>query len=68
MYPNVLGVQFHPEFPNLWDPDFRGRFTPDDPAPTSLLSILEQKPPSLEFNKKIWSWLGAKLRESRGLK
>jgi putative glutamine amidotransferase len=67
-YRNVLGVQFHPEFPNLWDPDFRGRFTPDDPASTSLLSILEQKPPSLAFNKKIWSWLGAKLRESRGLK
>jgi putative glutamine amidotransferase len=65
-YPNVLGIQFHPEFPTLWDPDFRCRFTPDDRASTSLLAVLEQKPPSLAFNKKIWSWLGSKLRESRG--
>jgi putative glutamine amidotransferase len=64
-FPNVLGIQFHPEFTVLWDPDFRARFTPDGPAATSLLSALEQKPPSLEFNKRIWSWLGAKLRESR---
>ncbi|MCJ7588149.1 MAG: gamma-glutamyl-gamma-aminobutyrate hydrolase family protein [Candidatus Aminicenantes bacterium] len=65
-FPNVLGIQFHPEFPLLWDPNFRGRFTPDDKEATSLLAVLEQKPPSLAFNKKIWSWLGAKLRESRG--
>lgn len=65
VYPNVLGIQFHPEFPALWDPDFRGRFTPDDQAPTCLLSVLEQKAPSLDFNKRIWSWLGSRIRESR---
>jgi hypothetical protein len=37
-----------------------------DQEATSLLAVLEQKPPSLAFNKKIWSWLGAKFRESRG--
>lgn len=65
VYPNVLGIQFHPEFPLLWDPDFRGRFTPDDQAATSLVAVLEQKAPSLEFHKRIWSWFGSKLRESR---
>jgi putative glutamine amidotransferase len=68
VFPNVLGIQFHPEFPLLWDPDFRGRFTPDDQTATSLLVVLEQKSPSLEFNKRIWSWLGTKLRESRAAK
>lgn len=67
-FPNVLGIQFHPEFPLLWDPAFRGRFTPTDQEATCLLTVLEEKQPSLDFNKKIWSWLGTKLRESRAAK
>jgi len=62
-YRNVLGIQFHPEFPLLYDPEQKLRFTPDDKEEKSLLSILEANPPSLAFHKKIWSWFGEKLEE-----
>ncbi len=62
-YPNVLGVQFHPEFPILYDPEQKFRFAPEDKEETSLISILESNPPSLDFHRKIWSWFGAKLEE-----
>jgi putative glutamine amidotransferase len=62
-FPNVLGVQFHPEFPGLYDPEKKFRFTPEDKEEKSLLSILEANPPSLAFHKKIWSWFSGKLEE-----
>jgi len=63
-YPNVLGVAFHPEDPRLWDASLRMKFSPQDPADTSLLAVLEGHPPSFAFHKKIWSWLTQKLVES----
>jgi putative glutamine amidotransferase len=63
-YPNVLGVAFHPEDPRLWDPGLRMKFAPQDPQETSLRAVLEDNPPSFAFHKKIWSWLGEKLRTS----
>jgi putative glutamine amidotransferase len=64
-YAGVLGVQFHPEHPLLFDAEPRHRQKPGD-APTSFLAILEGTPPSLEFNKGIWAWFGAKLAASHG--
>ncbi|MBE0712615.1 MAG: gamma-glutamyl-gamma-aminobutyrate hydrolase family protein [Candidatus Aminicenantes bacterium] len=64
-YPNVLGVQFHPEHPLLFDAEPRHRQKPGD-APTSFRAILEGTPPSVEFNQKIWSWFAGKLVESHG--
>jgi putative glutamine amidotransferase len=64
-YPNVLGIQFHPEHPLLFDAEPRIRQKPGD-MPTSFLAILEGTPPSVEFNKKIWSWFAGKLVESHG--
>jgi putative glutamine amidotransferase len=64
-FPNVLGIQFHPEHPLLFDPEPRQRQKPGD-APTSYLAILEGTPPSVEFNKAIWHWFAAKLVESHG--
>lgn len=63
-YPNVLGVQFHPEARSLWDTNKKSRLTPDDKEETNLFSILENNPPSLAFNKKIWSWFTEKLKAS----
>jgi putative glutamine amidotransferase len=63
IYPNVLGVQFHPESPSLWDSEEKFRFTPEDDEGKSLRSILEDNPPSFEFHKKIWAWLSQKLKE-----
>jgi putative glutamine amidotransferase len=62
-YPNVLGVQFHPEFPILYDYDKKFRLTPKDKEEKSLRSILESNPPSLAFHKKIWAWFSQRLKE-----
>jgi putative glutamine amidotransferase len=64
-FPNILGIQFHPEHPLLFDPEPRQRQKPGD-SPTSYLALLEGTPPSVEFNKAIWSWFAAKLVESHG--
>lgn len=64
-YPHVLGIQFHPEHPLLFDPEPRQRQKPGDP-PTSYLAILEGAPPSVEFNKAIWRWFASALVESHG--
>ncbi len=64
-YPDVLGIQFHPEHPLLFDAEPRHRQKPGD-APTSFLAILEGTPPSVEFNKGIWRWFAGKLVESHG--
>jgi len=61
-YPNVLGVQFHPEFPMLWDTTKKFKMVPDDKEETSLRSFLEKNPPSLNFHKKLWSWFSEKLK------
>lgn len=55
-YPNVLGVQFHPDFPELWNTDFTFKWTPEDKEEASFLSLLRKNPPSLHFNKRIWTW------------
>jgi putative glutamine amidotransferase len=64
-YPNVLGIQFHPEPPALWDSEPRVREKPGDPL-TSFNAILAGSPPSLPFNKAIWAWLAAKLKAGHG--
>jgi putative glutamine amidotransferase len=61
IYPNVLGVQFHPEFPILYDRTRAFRFLPGDEKAVSLLDILEHNPQSYEFHQKIWKWFGEKL-------
>ena len=64
-FPHVLGIQFHPEHPLLFDAEPRHRQKPGD-APTSFLAILEGTPPSVEFNKGIWRWFAGQLVESHG--
>ncbi len=63
-FPNVLGVQFHPEHLQLWDASAPVRQRPGE-APTSHPALLAGAPRSLEFNQAIWKWLGARLREAR---
>lgn len=59
---NVLGVQFHPDFAILWNPKLRFTFAPGG-VETSLRAILETHPPSLAFNRQVWSWFFAKAQE-----
>ncbi len=62
-FPNVLGVQFHPESPYIWDSDIKVRRTPGDKEKRSLRSTLEKDPTSFEFNKKIWKWFTRELQK-----
>lgn len=56
-YPNVLGVQFHPEYPVLYTTEARLRFTPQDKEPINVTSLLEAHPPTANFHKKLWAWV-----------
>lgn len=60
-YPNVLGIQFHPEFPVLWNPEASDALTPSDTRPFSPYAELTNNPPSLEFHKKLWAWFAETL-------
>jgi putative glutamine amidotransferase len=64
-FPGVLGVQFHPEYPMLWETEPRFRQKPGDPL-TSCHAILKGTPPSLEFNQAVWKWFAGKLVASHG--
>ena len=55
-FPNVLGVQFHPDFPELWNTDYTFKWIPEDKEKVSFFSLLKKNPPSVEFNRKIWLW------------
>jgi putative glutamine amidotransferase len=55
-YPNVLGVQFHPDFPELWNAEYTFEWMPQDKEKVSIRSLMKKNPPSLEFNTKIWTW------------
>lgn len=61
-FPNVLGVQFHPEHYLLWDDQPQFRIKPGEPL-TSYKTILDSAPPSLKFNQDIWRWLSGRIRE-----
>ncbi len=63
-YPAVLGVQFHPENPRLWEGDRVYRQAPGD-ALFSFKELLEDSPPSAAFNRAVWEWLSRKLQARR---
>ncbi|MDH7512798.1 MAG: gamma-glutamyl-gamma-aminobutyrate hydrolase family protein [Clostridiales bacterium] len=63
-YPNVLGVQFHPEYPDLYTDEARLRFTPQDKDPVNITSFLEAHPPSADFHKKLWAWVSQSWEEN----
>ena len=63
-YPNVLGLQFHPEFASIWDSEKTYKFTPDDVDKTTVIDFLRGKPSSIDFHKKIWEWFTNALKNS----
>ena len=62
-FPNVLGVQFHPEFPMIWDAKTEYHFTPKDKDLFTVNGFLKAHAPSLDFQKKIWTWLFDKVKK-----
>jgi putative glutamine amidotransferase len=67
-YPHVLGTQFHPEFPILWDTVQKFRTIPQGEEGTNLNSFLKENPPSWNFHKKIWAWFEERLVEGHSRK
>lgn len=65
MYPNVLGIQFHPESFRLWDEKLAVRQKPAD-TPGSYWDILNNNPPSVEFHRKIWKWFSEMMVNAHG--
>jgi putative glutamine amidotransferase len=55
-YAHVLGLQFHPEFPMLWETEARYKIAPADKDLWGCRTFLEAHPPSYEFHKKLWAW------------
>ena len=60
-YPHVLGLQFHPEFPMLWETDPKYKIAPQDKDLFGCRTYLEAHPPSFDFHKKLWAWFFASL-------
>jgi len=54
---HILGVQFHPEASDLFDPAYQARFTPQDKESLNPKAYLVNHPPSLQFHQKLWSWV-----------
>ncbi len=63
-FPNVLGVQFHPEFDILWTGDTLYDLIPGDTSPLTVRGYLENNPPSIAFHRNLWAWFCRALRES----
>jgi len=61
-FPNVLGVQFHPEYRKLWDATSKFKTTPDDDNRSSYRTQIEAHPPSYEFHKRLWNWFFAVMK------
>jgi len=57
LYPNVLGVQFHPEMSTLYDPGYCVFLSPQDKEAVSLRSVLEPDQTSWAFHRRLWSWV-----------
>jgi len=55
-YRNVFGVQFHPEFYSLYDPNgMEFKFSPDDSVLVSENGLLKQNN-SLKFHQRFWAY------------
>ena len=59
-YPNVLAVQFHPEAFVNYNLTVLVRLTPEDKEPFNLNAYLEAHPPTMEFHRKLWTWIAKK--------
>lgn len=59
-YPNVFGIQFHPERAGLFNPINKVRFTPNGEAKT-LQDWIDKE--SLSFHKAYWKAINEKLQD-----
>ncbi|MBN2346682.1 MAG: gamma-glutamyl-gamma-aminobutyrate hydrolase family protein [Candidatus Aminicenantes bacterium] len=60
-FPNLLGVQFHPERHTLYRKGLFQRQGPGNPLDFNPLAFLKAHPPSYEFHRAIWKWFGGRV-------
>jgi len=58
LFPNVLGIQFHPERYTLYSKSFRQREKTGAPLNFNPLAFLKANPPTYAFHLAIWKWFG----------
>ncbi len=61
-YPNVIGVQFHPEPTLLYNNDEFLRFLPNQPSRLTYLNMYSGEAGE-KFHLNFWSWFGKKVLE-----
>jgi putative glutamine amidotransferase len=59
LFPNVLGIQFHPERHTLYRKGFFQRQATDTPLDFNPLAFLKANPPTYAFHLAIWKWFSA---------
>lgn len=59
-YPNVIGLQFHPEPALLYKPDEKLKFIPGVPAEKSFIDLYPGGAGET-FNRNIWKWAADRL-------
>jgi len=57
VYPNVLGVQFHPEPTFLYEPSQKLKLQPGIPATQSFTDLYGGAKGEI-FNRNVWKWMG----------
>lgn len=62
-YPNVLGVQFHPEPILLYSKDEYIRFVPNQPSRLTYLDMYAGEAGE-KFHRAFWGWFGKKIIEN----
>ncbi len=65
-YPNVLGVQFHPEYDVIWDSTRAARLRKDDDSNTNRFAAeLKADKEGLAFHKGFWRFFGNRLDRNK---
>jgi putative glutamine amidotransferase len=66
LFPNVLGIQFHPERHTLYRKGFFQREKTGAPLTFNPLAFLQAHPPTLAFHHAIWKWFSEKVLAQAG--
>ncbi|MBN1271514.1 MAG: gamma-glutamyl-gamma-aminobutyrate hydrolase family protein [Candidatus Aminicenantes bacterium] len=67
-FPHVLGTQFHPEFPLLYDEEKKIKMIPGEEIEFTPRTFLEKNKPSFSFHKALWKWFIQKVEACPDIK
>ncbi len=58
VFPNVVGIQFHPEVPSIYQPESKITFRPGGKAEYSFADLYPDEK-GLNFHKNFWEFIGS---------